>query len=198
MEHLRNAFLALKAPSLLLPASASRRLTDQASEMGLPFLVRTMETVGKALIDMRDSVDPRVTLEVALIRVASPGADTSPGALLERIEQLERRLGESGRPQLGAPPVAAAKSVGYPAAPGTQAGQPSRPPQTPAAPGPHEVPGLGAPPREAVSAAQSEQPARAPPNRARRRGWPLVRSSVTSRQAPINRGWRGERRRELN
>jgi DNA polymerase-3 subunit gamma/tau len=162
VEHLRNAFLALRAPSLvLLPTSASRRLADQANEMGLPFLVRTMETVGKALIDMRDSVDPRVTLEVALIRVASPGADTSPAALLERIEQLERRLWENGRPQPGAPALAATKSAGDPAAPGAQADQPSQAPQTPAPPGSRDVPGLGARPRGAGAGTQFDQPAQA-------------------------------------
>ena len=64
--------------------------------MGLPFLVRAMETVGQALVEMRDAVDPRVTLEVALIRLASPSADMSPAALLERIERLERAMGEKG------------------------------------------------------------------------------------------------------
>ena len=38
-----------------------------------------METVGQALVDMRDSVDPRVTLEVALIRLAIPGRGRQPG-----------------------------------------------------------------------------------------------------------------------
>jgi hypothetical protein len=53
-----------------------------------------MEIVGQALVDMRDAVDPRVTLEVALVRLAAPAADTSPSALLERIERLERVLND--------------------------------------------------------------------------------------------------------
>jgi DNA polymerase-3 subunit gamma/tau len=93
LEHLRNAFLAVQAPSLvLLPGPATSRLADNARQMGLPLLVRAMETVGEALVDMRDSVDPRVTLEVALIRLVSPAADSSPGAILERVERLERVL----------------------------------------------------------------------------------------------------------
>jgi DNA polymerase-3 subunit gamma/tau len=95
LEHLRNAFLALQAPSLvLLPGTATSRLAENARQMGLPLLVRAMETVGEALVDMRDSVDPRVTLEVALIRLVSPSADSSPGAILERVERLERALAE--------------------------------------------------------------------------------------------------------
>lgn len=99
LEHLRNAFLAIQAPSLvMLPGAAMSRLTENARQMGLPLLVRAMETVGEALVDMRDSVDPRVTLEVALIRLVSPSVDTSPGAILERVERLERALSERTAP----------------------------------------------------------------------------------------------------
>ena len=97
LEYLRNAFLAIQAPSLvLLPGITVEKLAESARHMTLPSLVRAMETVGQALVDMRDSVDPRVTLEVALIRLATPAVDASPAAMLERIERLERALGESG------------------------------------------------------------------------------------------------------
>jgi DNA polymerase-3 subunit gamma/tau len=95
VEQLRNAFLAVQAPSLvLLPGALTVKLAETASQMGLPFLVRSMEVVGQALVDMRDSVDPRVTLEVALIRLASPSASTSLTELLERVERLEKAAGE--------------------------------------------------------------------------------------------------------
>ena len=42
-----------------------------------PALVRAMEVIGQALIDMRDAPDPRITLEVALVRLAVPDADDS-------------------------------------------------------------------------------------------------------------------------
>ena len=38
---------------------------------------------------MRDAPDPRVNLEVALVRLVHPEADDSPAALLSRIERLE-------------------------------------------------------------------------------------------------------------
>ncbi len=92
VEHLRNAFLASQAPSLVqLPGTLTATLAEQANQLGLPLLVRAMELIGQALVEMRDSVDARVTLEVALIRCASPGADHSAAALLERIERLERK-----------------------------------------------------------------------------------------------------------
>jgi DNA polymerase III subunit gamma/tau len=45
---------------------------------------------------MRDAPDPRIKLEVGLVRLADPEADDSRSALLERVERLERLLGERG------------------------------------------------------------------------------------------------------
>jgi DNA polymerase-3 subunit gamma/tau len=91
VEHLRNTFLATMAPKLAgLPDDELERLSDQARRLGAPATVRAMETLGEALIDMRESPDPRVTLEVALVRLCRPDADTSPAALVERLERLER------------------------------------------------------------------------------------------------------------
>jgi len=93
VERLREAFLAFQAPALVqLPPAEAGRVAELSRAMGLPLLVRSMEAVGKALVEMRDSVDPRVTLEVALVRLASPARGTSLEALVERIERLERAL----------------------------------------------------------------------------------------------------------
>jgi DNA polymerase III subunit gamma/tau len=95
LDHLRNGFLASQARGLvLLPDDAADEVEGQARRLGLATLVRAMEVIGQAATDMRDSVDPRVALEVALVRVASPAADHQPAALLARIEQLEQRLSE--------------------------------------------------------------------------------------------------------
>jgi DNA polymerase-3 subunit gamma/tau len=47
---------------------------------------------------MRDAPDPRVLLEVALVRQCRPDADVSAAALLERIERLERGQAGQGVP----------------------------------------------------------------------------------------------------
>ena len=105
VEHLREAFLANQAPSLvLLPAAETALLAEEAGRLGLPLLVRSMETIGQTLVDMRDSVDPRVTLEVALVRLASPAVDASPAGLLERVERLERALAEGPGPAIAQRP----------------------------------------------------------------------------------------------
>ena len=158
VEQLRNAFLADQAPSLvLLPGALTVKLAETASQMGLPFLVRSMEVVGQALVDMRDSVDPRVTLEVALIRLASPPASTSLTELLERVERLEKATGERGTaasvPGMGPPPPLATRpGAGVPPPPSTR--------PSPVEPGPAPTLGAG-PPAEAQQATQSEHAAQA-------------------------------------
>jgi DNA polymerase-3 subunit gamma/tau len=116
LEHLRNGFLASQARGLVqLPDDAAAEVEAQANRIGLAALVRAMEVIGQAATDMRDAVDPRVALEVALVRVASPAADVRPAALLERIEQLERRVTAGGvlSPAAG-PPVSDAPAPASP------------------------------------------------------------------------------------
>jgi DNA polymerase III gamma/tau subunit len=56
-------------------------------------------------VEMRESPDPRLHVEVCLLRLTRPEADDSQGALLERLEGLERAVAElsqvraSGAPQ---------------------------------------------------------------------------------------------------
>jgi DNA polymerase-3 subunit gamma/tau len=112
VEQLRQGFLSMVAPDLVqLPEDDRPRVEDVAKRLGLPALVRAMETLGKAEIDMRDAPDARVTLEAALIRLAHPQADDSGAALLERIDRLERALAGAGAAP-AAPPAPAGPSVG--------------------------------------------------------------------------------------
>jgi DNA polymerase-3 subunit gamma/tau len=91
VDHLRQGFLALVAPDLVTVSGAERDdLVDRAGRLGLASLVRAMEVLGRAQVSMRDAPDPRVNLEVALVRLAHPEADDGPEALLARIERLER------------------------------------------------------------------------------------------------------------
>ncbi|MGA2835778.1 MAG: DNA polymerase III subunit gamma/tau [Acidimicrobiales bacterium] len=98
VDHLRQGFLALVAPELVTVAGAERDvLAAQAGRVGLATLVRAMEDLGRAQIGMRDAPDPRVNLEVALVRLVHPEADDSTAALLARIERLEQS-GVAGAP----------------------------------------------------------------------------------------------------
>jgi DNA polymerase-3 subunit gamma/tau len=137
VEHLRNGFLALMAGELVpLPDDARAAVEDQARRLGAPGVTRAIETVGQILVDMRDSLDPRIALEVALVRLAQPEADVSPAALLERIERLERRVaGQAAAPAREAAHEAVAPKPAAPPAPRKAA--PLPPPPT--APEPRPV-----------------------------------------------------------
>ncbi len=104
-DYLRQGFLATVAPDLVQLAGSQRtEVADVGVRIGLPGLVRAMEALGRAQVDMRDAPDPRVHLEVALIRLTHPEADDSAGALLERIERLERGVAAGGAPAAPSPP----------------------------------------------------------------------------------------------
>jgi DNA polymerase-3 subunit gamma/tau len=136
-EYLRQGFLVIVAGELVSLSGADRsRVQDTARRMGLPALVRSLEQLGQAQVDMRDIPDQRVHLEVALIKLTHPQADDSTTALLERVERLERALAEGG---------------GGGAGPTTET-HPARPFEAPSAP-------IGRPPpARAGGAARKEQP----------------------------------------
>ena len=105
---LRDTFLVAMAPDVVELSEASRaRAADQAERLGPAATVRALELLGAALVEMRHATDPRVLLDVAVVRIANPAVDDSPAALLERIERLERS---------GAPPMAALASPASPPA----------------------------------------------------------------------------------
>ncbi|HVM07759.1 MAG TPA: DNA polymerase III subunit gamma/tau [Acidimicrobiales bacterium] len=113
LSHLRDVFLVSRAPDLVdLSPEEKARAEDQGKRLGAASLVRAMERLGESLTDMREALDARVTLEVALVRITAPEADTSVAALLERIERLERRL--EGGEVVAAPPAVAAPQAPAP------------------------------------------------------------------------------------
>ena len=106
LAHLRNAFLTTMARHLVdATDDEAARLEEQARRLGPAATVRAMEVLGDVITEMREALDPRVTLEVGLIRITRPDADLSPAALLERIERLESGLAAS--PTTAAPAAAA-------------------------------------------------------------------------------------------
>ena len=91
LAHLRDALLSVLAPDVVsLPDEAKDEAADQGRRLGAAAVVRAMDAVGEALLAMRDAPDPRVSFEVALVRVTRPELDTSPAAIVERLEKLER------------------------------------------------------------------------------------------------------------
>ncbi len=103
---LRDAFLvAMGSPPPTLAGGAKERAEALAARLSPSAMTRALEIIGSTLVDMRQAPDPRVALEVALVRVCRAETDQSIEALTERIEQLERRL-DSGPPPKPATEVA--------------------------------------------------------------------------------------------
>ena len=93
IAHLRDCFLALMAPDLLqLPDHRTEQVGALAQRLGAAGTVRAIETLGAMLVDMRHAPDPRVLLEVALVKLTNVHADTGTAALAVRVEKLEQAL----------------------------------------------------------------------------------------------------------
>ncbi len=83
------------------------RLTSQASAFGTERLARVLDLLGELAGEIRWSSDPRLTLEVALTRMARPDGDLTLEALAERIEALETGVAVEARPVAPAVPAPA-------------------------------------------------------------------------------------------
>ncbi len=165
ISYLRDSFLCLQAPSLVpLPEVDRNAQAEQAGALGLPFLVRSMELIGQALVEMREAVDPRVTLEVALIRLTAPAVGSSPADLVARLEALESAIAQ-GRPGAGPVPGPGAPAPGRvpdgpPPRAGSTTGGAGATPAEPG-PGPSAQGGAGATTGAAPRAGQEGGPAEA-------------------------------------
>ena len=88
---LRDAFLAvMKSPDRHLPAADLERADALGAQLGAAGLTRALEVLGEALVELSKKPDPRVVLEVALVRICRPDADRSYDAILDRLDRLER------------------------------------------------------------------------------------------------------------
>src|SRR5262245_5402479 len=94
LEHLRALMLVQhmgEVPdSLPLTEETRERLAAQANQLGAPVVVRLIDLLAVAVEDMRQGGDPRLPLELALVKVTRPAADMSREALAFRLDQLER------------------------------------------------------------------------------------------------------------
>ena len=135
LEHLRHLLLVQHMghvpDSLPVTDETRERLREQANQLPAPTVLRLCDLLAVAVEDSRQGADPRLPLELALVKVTSPGADLSRESLAFRVDQLEQRL--AGAP--AAPPAAApAATAPTPAEPTPVAPQPA--PEQAAAPAP--------------------------------------------------------------
>src|SRR5664280_1306201 len=107
----RQVFLLQVAPEVADAVDSDRqRLAEWGEQLGLPRTVRILETVGRAMREMKSAPEKIVTLEVALVRLTRPELDSSLEALDERLTKLER--GATRTPAPAPPPTAALRPIG--------------------------------------------------------------------------------------
>jgi DNA polymerase-3 subunit gamma/tau len=122
------------------PPDQIERMTDQAARLGTATLSRMADIVHTGLIEMRGTTSPRLLLELVSARMLLPSASADGGALLQRLERMERRLSAAGDP------------VDAPAAPVREA--PAREAQ--------ESPAQESPAKEDAAETSAQPPRRAP------------------------------------
>jgi DNA polymerase-3 subunit gamma/tau len=101
LEHLRHLMLVQhmgEVPdSLPVTEETRERLRAQANQLGPGEVLRLVDLLAVAVEDMRQGGDPRLPLELALVKVTRPSHDLSREGMLLRLEHLEARFGR-GQP----------------------------------------------------------------------------------------------------
>jgi len=97
---------------LALPKNLYDRVEAVAKEADPNAILRTTEIFAKAETELRISSSPRICLETAIIKAATPSADYDIDALMSRVTALEGKLsGVSALPKETAAPKAVEKKV---------------------------------------------------------------------------------------
>ena len=130
LEHLRHLLLVQhlgEVPDSLPVTPETRdRLRSQANQLAEAEVLRLIDLLHAAVDDVRQGGDPRLPLELALVKVTRPGADLSRESTAYRLEQLESRL--RVEPQRPAPTTASGSTGQETAAPAPQTAEASEGP----------------------------------------------------------------------
>ena len=120
LDHLRHVLLVQHIgdvpDSLPVTQETRERLREQANQLSEPTVVRLCDLLAVAVDDMRQGGDPRLPLELALVKVTRPAADLSRESLAYRLEQLERIGGAPVPPPVGDSGASADRRTGAGAA----------------------------------------------------------------------------------
>jgi DNA polymerase III subunit gamma/tau len=104
IEHLRQLMLAQHLgdvpESAATSAEARERLRAQASQLEEATVLHLVDLLAVAVDDMRQGGDPRLPLELALVKVTRPASDLSRESIAFRLERLEQGQVSSGPVQV--------------------------------------------------------------------------------------------------
>jgi len=96
LEHLRHLLLVQQLgevpESLPVTEETRDRLREQANQLPEATVLRLCDLLAVAVEDLRQGGDPRLPLELALVKVTRPAADLSRESTAHRLELLERTV----------------------------------------------------------------------------------------------------------
>ncbi len=216
LQHLEDAAsdaatLRTLGQTVELDGELFREQLQRAGQVSPREVVFFIESLGQAQREIRDGLDPRLQVELALVKVTRPDLDHSEAALEERLRRLEAAAAGGGHPpaapraapaKAAAPkPAAAEKPAAAPAAAGAPA--PAGAGERPAAPkktqpAAAETAGSTAPAGAGAPAAEPAATTQAPPPTAAgagpeqeltlervKRAWELVLQRVQAVRVPL-------------
>jgi DNA polymerase-3 subunit gamma/tau len=129
LAHLRLIFLQQQLGGLPSDAAVTdderARIASQAERLEPATVHRLIDLLRGVLDDVREGADPRLPLELALVRTCRPAGDLTAEAFDQRLSRIEAAM-QGGAP---APPAAAAA----PPPPPTEMTPPTTPPEPPPA-----------------------------------------------------------------
>ena len=173
------------------------RLVPQANNLHPREVVHLIETLGEAQREIRDGLDARLQLELALVKVTRPQLDHSAAALEERLRRLEAGTATpvpAASTSAARPAGPAAKSV---AADGGGQRKPARARAAPAAPATPAAEPAGDGKAAAAPAAAETPPAELSLERVKR-AWELILQRVQSSSVSLYAMLRDARPSELD
>jgi len=110
--------------SLPVTDEARERLREQAHQLGVASVVRLIDLLHVAIEDMRQGGDPRLPLELALVKVTRASSDLSRESMAFRLDALERGRPIGGAPVAAGPPTPRAAPARTPDPPPTRTPEP--------------------------------------------------------------------------
>jgi DNA polymerase III gamma/tau subunit len=82
--------------SLPVTEETKELLRQQANQLAEPTVLRLIDLLAVAVDDSRQGGDPRLPLELAIVKVTRPHTDLSRESLAHRVELLETRMPSAG------------------------------------------------------------------------------------------------------
>lgn len=145
IEFLRGIFLAQYAPNLSEIVDETAETLEewraQGRVLGPPDVLRCIDRLGEALVELREGREERLVVELAVLQMTRPETAPDPASIAVRVDRLEERLrllGERGGEGAAREPDSASTRAQQPDTPTPETPQPDPPKLAVVPPEPNE------------------------------------------------------------